>query len=385
MKILSPINENKDLVNKEYVDSHSGGDNSVKVIDMADLSDLTTAHSYFDGIIVDGKPIPTFLKDQRMILELTNFSQDSQEIEGVEVYYNNYHFGFTYNTGGGNIYYPVTSMVIYRVPTNTSYPVIMESNASVGLTYDIASQAFQEKLESGTNIKTINNQSILGSGNLTVSGSFYDYDDSQTPYDIPYNYAGVNSFDGITININNQDVSVVGIVYSFLQFSLSYLKTLLSDIVQYAEALYVPTASFIPNADSSLTIIIPGYGVAIFPLVLDNDHYKANGVMLLSYHYGFAALFTSNGVTTTYDISEKQDNLVSGTNIKTINNQSLLGSGNISISGGSSIDVQINGTSIVNNDVANILTQTAYNASTNKLATMTDIANAITTALNTPV
>ncbi|WP_109852800.1 hypothetical protein [Aquimarina sp. AU58] len=34
------------------------------------------------------------------------------------------------------------------------------------------------------------------------------------------------------------------------------------------------------------------------------------------------------------DISDKQDNLVSGTNIKTINNQSLLGSGNIAISGG---------------------------------------------------
>lgn len=34
------------------------------------------------------------------------------------------------------------------------------------------------------------------------------------------------------------------------------------------------------------------------------------------------------------DISGKQDTLVSGTNIKTINNTSILGSGNISISGG---------------------------------------------------
>lgn len=33
-------------------------------------------------------------------------------------------------------------------------------------------------------------------------------------------------------------------------------------------------------------------------------------------------------------IKGKQDNLVSGTNIKTINSQSLLGSGNIVISGG---------------------------------------------------
>lgn len=34
-------------------------------------------------------------------------------------------------------------------------------------------------------------------------------------------------------------------------------------------------------------------------------------------------------------LSSKQDRLVSGTNIKTINNQSLLGAGNINITGGS--------------------------------------------------
>lgn len=70
----------------------------------------------------------------------------------------------------------------------------------------------------------------------------------------------------------------------------------------------------------------------------------------------------------------KQDALVSGTNIKTINNNSILGSGNITISGGgSSTDVQINGTSIVVSDVANILTETAYDSSTNKIATVSDL------------
>lgn len=83
------------------------------------------------------------------------------------------------------------------------------------------------------------------------------------------------------------------------------------------------------------------------------------------------------------DISGKQDTLVSGTNIKTINSESILGSGNIDISGGSSTDVQINGTSIVSDNVANIITNTAYNSSTNKIATMSDINNAITVALTT--
>lgn len=80
--------------------------------------------------------------------------------------------------------------------------------------------------------------------------------------------------------------------------------------------------------------------------------------------------------TAIQDISGKQDVLVSGTNIKTINNESILGSGNITISGGgTATDVQINGTSIVSNNTANILTNTAYNSSTNKIATMSDVPN----------
>lgn len=55
-------------------------------------------------------------------------------------------------------------------------------------------------------------------------------------------------------------------------------------------------------------------------------------------------------------VEQKQDLLVSGTNIKTINNESLLGSGNISIGGGTSdvTDVQVNGTSVVTSGIANI-------------------------------
>ena len=41
-------------------------------------------------------------------------------------------------------------------------------------------------------------------------------------------------------------------------------------------------------------------------------------------------------------VSDKQDSLVSGTNIKTINNQSILGSGNIIIEGGSDVEVDQN-------------------------------------------
>lgn len=74
---------------------------------------------------------------------------------------------------------------------------------------------------------------------------------------------------------------------------------------------------------------------------------------------------------------KKQDTLVSGTNIKTINNQSLLGSGNITISGGggSATDVRINNTSITSNGVANISTNSTYDESSNPLATIDDVTS----------
>lgn len=73
------------------------------------------------------------------------------------------------------------------------------------------------------------------------------------------------------------------------------------------------------------------------------------------------------------EINAKQNTLVSGTNIKTINNQSILGSGNITVEGGTATDVQINGSSITVSGTANIVTEGVYNASTNKIATMSDI------------
>lgn len=48
---------------------------------------------------------------------------------------------------------------------------------------------------------------------------------------------------------------------------------------------------------------------------------------------------TDNAITAA--TSTKQDTLVSGTNIKTINNESILGSGNITIEGGGSVDQTI--------------------------------------------
>lgn len=73
---------------------------------------------------------------------------------------------------------------------------------------------------------------------------------------------------------------------------------------------------------------------------------------------------TDNAITAA--ASTKQDTLVSGTNIKTINNESILGSGNIDIQGGGGVNVvQTTGTS-----TTDVMSQ---NAVTTKLKTKLDV------------
>lgn len=119
----------------------------------------------------------------------------------------------------------------------------------------------QDELVSGTNIKTINNLSLLGSGNITIGGG----SGGTTNYDDLTNKPTINS---VTLDGN---------------------KT---------------------SADLGLA-----------------------AASALSEHTSDSNIHVTSTEKTAW--SNKQEALVSGTNIKTINNQSLLGSGNISIGGGS--------------------------------------------------
>lgn len=69
--------------------------------------------------------------------------------------------------------------------------------------------------------------------------------------------------------------------------------------------------------------------------------------------------------------SSKQDQLISGENIKTINGISILGDGNLIIgeNGATATDVKINDISITSDGVANLSVDGIYDAITNKIAT----------------
>ena len=145
----------------------------------------------------------------------------------------------------------------------------------------------QDTLVSGTNIKSINNQSILGAGNITIEGAQQIQSD--------WNQTNTTKADYIK---NKPDLS-------------AYAQK--SDLNNY----YTKT-----QADGLLN-------TKVDDSELDNYYDKTETDTML------------NQKANTTDLNNYQETLVSGTNIKTINNESILGSGNITIQG-SSGQVQAN-------------------------------------------
>ena len=166
-----------------------------------------------------------------------------------------------------------------------------------------ANTALQEHQE----LKTINNESLIGEGNITIEGTSYT--------------AGTN------IQINEENViSATDTIYDDTE-----VRGLISD---KQDELVSGTNIKTINGNSIL-----GEG----NLVIEGGQGGLTSVAHDATMTGAGTNESPLGVDTTTiaqksdipDISGKQDTLVSGTNIKTINNQSILGEGNIVIEGGS--------------------------------------------------
>lgn len=193
----------------------------------------------------------------------------------------------------------------------------------------------QATLVSGENIKTINSQSILGSGDLTISG--VSEEQAQEIAKIPTletelaKKANANDVPivqtkpiGRTINYiysSGNMISSDNSVVSNIKNSKADADTLNVDIYNWGggigKILELPSATttaagVMSAADKTKLDSIP----ETIPSQSEIDGIAAN----------VSALETA--------MDGKQPTLVSGTNIKTINNQSILGEGNIEITGG---------------------------------------------------
>lgn len=189
----------------------------------------------------------------------------------------------------------------------------------------------QDKLVSGTNIKTINNMPILGSGNIEIQGGGGSsaYNGKLT---IKRNGSTVGSF-----TANQQDDTDINIT----------VPTKTSQIQNDSNFVYQNDLNGKQNkltAGSNITISDEDVISAVdttYDLVESNV--GSMGLMSGSDKIILDSLPTR--------INAKQDTLVSGTNIKTINNKSILGNGNIEIEEGTTpnngtLTIKRNGTKL---------------------------------------
>ena len=285
----------------------------------------------------------------------------------------------------------------------------------------------QDTLISGTNIKTINGESILGSGNITLADadcSFeaeivtrIDADGGRLYFNtFPDNFTNQRIFGLVKVKdgFNNYIDEGIGIItnynarYNVIYIGAStYYSGYLTDLDHSGAGIELhKQTSFIANgsittdkiANGAITadkiangivapvthaLILPSAGIVQIEdlssaigysgIVINEDDegyivpsYLENGLLYvcdIDYSYVVALDTDDEGnpigtieqklptksqiYATKEELNSKQDTLVSGTNIKTINGTSILGSGNIKINSGSG-------------DVANIAERVTY-------------------------
>ena len=211
-------------------------------------------------------------------------------------------------------------------------------------TTDYLGQAKQDKLVSGSNIKTINGQSVLGEGNIVINGgestggestelsNYYtkaEVDDkitdvSQYVYD---NYYTIPEIDDM---IRDIDLS------NYYTKAETYNKQEVYNKQEIEAKIAQAGVSSVNSVNGQTGDVVLNYvDISVYNQHLKdyNSHLEVSDEdanQLYQLKEDFLVLYDQvNSVD--YNFKFKQDKLVSGTNIKTINGLSLLGSGDIQI------------------------------------------------------
>jgi hypothetical protein len=248
----------------------------------------------------------------------------------------------------------------------TGKPTEFTPSAHTHVTSDVTGLAAalsnkQDTLVSATNIKTVNGTSLLGSGNVTTSWS----DLTSLPSSFPPS-AHTHAVADVTGLVGELGVLTTGVA--------SKQDTLVST----SNIKSINGASILGSGDLTVVGVTPEDRVKIDSMAYGASANAPDSILLnRTSHYGEqgietiiglrAALDASGGgggvtdgdkgdvvvassgtVWTVPDLAGKQATLVSATNIKTINGTTLLGSGDLVISGGLSDgdkgDITVSGT-----------------------------------------
>lgn len=248
----------------------------------------------------------------------------------------------------------------------------------------------QDTLVSGTNIKTINGESILGAGNIAIQGGTSNWDDITGKPEFA-EVATSGSYNDLTNKPTIPDVSNLATkeeiaakldtaTYNSEKANFA-LKSELPDTSTLATksevtsglATKLDVATY--NVDKptfALKTEIPDIsGLATKTELsgkLDTATYNSEKASFETKENAAATYQVKGDYATTAQLNSKQDTLVSGTNIKTINGNSLLGEGDITIQAGGTVDTEMSDTSenavqnkvikkYIDDLVGNILTQ----------------------------
>ena len=216
--------------------------------------------------------------------------------------------------------------------TTTSYVLEATSDVVLGLNKEIRKK--QDILVSGTNIKTINNTSILGSGNIeTFSG---DYNDLSNKPTIPTKTSDLTNDSGF---LTNSIVELQGTNDAPIN-----LNTLEAGYYRVTGTLILGEHTMGAGLNNWDTLVIGEWYTSsvstsyrkIIPTKLTVSMGKLQNPGM---YYIISANESEGNIAYTVKPYTMQEELISGTNIKTINNESLLGSGNLTVMGGAEIPI----------------------------------------------
>lgn len=248
---------------------------------------------------------------------------------------------------------------------------------------------YQETLISGENIKTINNQSLLGSGNIEIQGGGggtqvqADWDETD-----PTSMAYINNKPDLSVYaleselqdyqpelVSGQNIKTINNESLLGSGNITIQSGSSEEVDTLAEASIKQTL----DLEQDMSILEANVQTSIVK-VMDDVDAKLNEA---DENKSVTDQVTAEALNDLH--STTQPLLVSGTNIKTINNESLLGSGNITIQGGGGAQVQSNWNETDNTSPAYIQNKPDLSiyAESSNLATVATSGN-YADLLNTP-
>ena len=254
--------------------------------------------------------------------------------------YESIYYGYTYSSGGSVGTSKQLSNLYTGTPTDTKPNYLVHYNTTFKNTSSYSVYRYQILVFNGTGLSAFTNtSSTTGTSKTQLAAKYYP--------NSPIFYYGSTS----TVTINNTFTGSY-IYQSYYSIDLRYSFNIGTSTLSVSSPVYIKMSK---NSDGTLS---PVYSAS------SGGHPLTNSLPSTADGYVYVYLGNTNS-SYSYQLD-----------LEPVHPCFEYKNGKICVYTGSSgavSDVQVNGTSVLSSGVANIVTETAYNASSNKIATMSDI------------